>query len=216
MLPRWRAAVSGLRVLDGAHGFPDFYPISGQPGGRVKGIVFNLLEQLVRQEFGQAEWDHVRQDADVDGAFTSLDTYPDAALRKLIAAVGKRAQKTPGEALQWFGRHSMPLLASQFPQLFAGQDSTRSFILTLNDIIHPEVRRLYPGADVPVFDFDTSLPDALTLGYRSPRKLCALAHGFIEGAADHYGESVEVEQSECMHRGDAKCVFQLRFSARAR
>jgi hypothetical protein len=177
----------------------------------VKGIVFNLLEQLVRQEFGQAEWDHVRQDADVDGTFTSLSTYPDGVLRKLIAAVGKRASKTPGEALQWFGRHSMPLLATQYPHFFAAQNSTRSFILTLNDIIHPEVRRLYPGADVPVFDFDTSSPDELTLGYRSTRKLCALAHGFIEGAADHYGEGVEVEQSECMHRGDAKCVFQLRF-----
>ena len=182
----------------------------------MKGIVFNLLEQLVRQEFGESEWDHVRQDADVDGAFTSLDTYPDAELRKLVAAVGKRAQKTPGEALQWFGRHSMPLLASQYPHFFDAQKSTRSFILTLNDIIHPQVRKLYPGADVPVFDFDTSSPDGLTLGYQSPRKLCALAHGFIEGAADHYGEIVEVEQSQCMHRGDAKCVFRLRFGSRAR
>ena len=181
----------------------------------MKGIVFNLLEQLVRQEFGESEWDHVRQDADVDGAFTSLDTYPDAVLRKLVAAVGKRAQKTPGEALQWFGRHSMPLLASQYPHFFAAQSSTRAFILTLNDIIHPQVRQLYPGADVPVFDFDTSSPDELTLGYQSPRKLCALAHGFIEGAADHYGENVEVEQSQCMHRGDAKCVFHLRFGPKA-
>ena len=177
----------------------------------MKGIVLNVLEELVRREFGDPEWNRVLQDADVDGAFTSLDTYPDAVLRKLVAAVGKRAHKTPGEALQWFGRHAMPLLASQFAHLFAAQTSTRSFILTLNDIIHPEVRRLYPGADVPVFDFDTSTPDALTLGYHSPRKLCALAHGFIEGAADHYGETVDVEQSECMHRGDAKCVFHLRF-----
>ena len=181
----------------------------------MKGIVFNLLEQLVRQEFGESEWSHVMQDADVDGTFTSLGSYPDAVLRRLIAAVGKRASKTPGEALQWFGRHSMPLLAIQYPHFFAAQDSTRSFVLTLNDIIHPEVRRRYPGADVPVFDFDTSSPDTLTLGYQSPRKLCALAHGFIEGAADHYGESVEVEQSQCMHRGDARCVFQLRFSTRA-
>jgi len=181
----------------------------------MKGIVFNLLEELVRREFGDAEWSRVVQDAEVDSAFTSLDSYPDAVLRRLVAAVGKRAQKTPGEALQWFGRHTMPLLATQYPHLFAAQKSTRSFILTLNDIIHPEVRRLYPGADVPVFDFDTSSPDALTLGYHSPRRLCALAHGFIEGAADYYGETVDVEQSECMHRGDAKCVFQLRFSTRA-
>lgn len=105
----------------------------------------------------------------------------------------------------------MPFLRTMYPAFFDSQTSTRSFILTLNDIIHPEVRRLFPGADVPVFDFDTSVPDALTLGYHSPRKLCALAHGFIEGAADHYGETVDVEQTECMHRGDAKCVFQLRF-----
>ena len=180
----------------------------------MKGVVFNLLEQVVCKEFGESGWRTILQDADVDGAFTSLDTYPDAVLRKLVAAVGKRVQKTPGEALQWFGRYSMPLLFSRYPQLFDGQASTRAFILTLNDIIHPEVRRLYPGADVPWFDFDTSSPDTLLLGYQSPRKLCALAHGFIEGAADHYGEVVDVEQTQCMHRGDAKCVFQLRFSPR--
>ena len=148
-------------------------------------------------------------------AFTSLDTYPDADLRKLVAAVAKRAQQTPGEALQWFGRHSMPAPRAHYPASFAAQNSTRSFILTLNDIIHPEVRRLYPGADVPMFDFDTTSPDELTVGYHSPRKLCALAQGFIEGAADHYGEAVDVEQSECMHRGDGKCVFHIRFSTRA-
>jgi hypothetical protein len=181
----------------------------------MKGVVFNLLEQLVRREFGDSAWDTVRRDADVDGVFTSLDSYPDAVLRRLVAAVGKLAHQSPGEALQWFGRHAMPLLASQYQHFFAAQNSTRAFVLTLNDIIHPEVRRLYPGADVPVFDFDTSSPDTLTVGYRSPRKLCALAHGFIEGAADHYGELVHVEQSECMHRGDAKCVFHLRFRPRA-
>lgn len=177
----------------------------------MKGVVFNLLEELVRKEFGESEWHRVRQDADVDASFDSLATYPDAVLRKLVAAVARRAQKTPGEALQWFGRHSMPLLALRYPALFDSQDSARSFILTLNDIIHPEVRRQYPGADVPVFDFDSSIPDTLTVGYHSPRKLCALAHGFIEGAADHYGETVDVEQTTCMHRGDPKCVFQLRF-----
>lgn len=180
----------------------------------MKGVVFNLLEDVVRREFGDSEWQHVRHDAEVDSAFTSLDSYPDAVLRRLVAAVGKRCHKTPGEALQWFGRHSMPMLRSMYPAFFESQPSTRSFILTLNDIIHPEVRRLFPGADVPVFDFDTSSPDALTLGYQSPRKLCALAHGFIEGAADHYGETVDIDQTECMHRGDAKCVFHLHFRLR--
>ena len=180
----------------------------------MKGIIFNLLEEVVRRDLGDAEWGYVLQDADVNGAFASQSSYPDVELRKLIAAVAKRSSKTPGEALQWFGRYSMPLLAQHYPAFFASQSSARSFILTLNDIIHPEVRRLFPGAGVPVFDFDMSSPDCLTVGYHSTRKLCALAHGFIEGAADHYQETVSVEQSSCMHRGDAKCVFQIRFSPR--
>ena len=56
------------------------------------------------------------------------------------------------------------------PQLFEPHDSTRSFLLTLNDIIHPEVRKLYPGADVPEFDFDFRA-GMLVMGYRSTRKL---------------------------------------------
>ena len=96
------------------------------------------------------------QDADVESAFDSDGSYPDAVLRKLVAAVAKRAHQTPGEALQWFGRHSMPLLALRYPTFFASQSSTRSFVLTLNDIIHPEVRRLYPQGNMP--NFSSTLP----------------------------------------------------------
>ena len=39
------------------------------------------------------------------------------------------------------------------------------------------------------------------MGYRSPRKLCGLAHGFILGAGDHYGETLTVEHLKCMHEG---------------
>jgi predicted hydrocarbon binding protein len=51
--------------------------------------------------------------------------------------------------------------------------------------------------------------DALILGYRSARRLCALAEGFIEAAAEHYGERAVVEQTTCMQRGDARCAFKI-------
>jgi hypothetical protein len=108
----------------------------------------------------------------------------------------------------------MPLLAEKYPAFFTAPTSTRRFLLTLNDIIHPEVRKLYPGAHVPIFDFDSSAPDVLVVGYKSERKLCALAHGFVEGAADHYQEELSFVQAQCMHRGDGKCVFRIAFSKR--
>lgn len=83
-------------------------------------------------------------------------------------------------------------------------------MLTLNDIIHPEVRKIYPGADVPVFEFDSS-GDALIMRYKSPRRMCAFAIGLIEGAAAHYREEVACEHSACMNSGDEQCVLRISF-----
>jgi predicted hydrocarbon binding protein len=49
------------------------------------------------------------------------------------------------------------------------------------------------------------------MGYQSTRRLCALAEGFILGAADHYGETVAIEQPRCMHRGDERCALVCSF-----
>jgi hypothetical protein len=86
-----------------------------------------------------------------------------------------------------------------------------AFVLTLNNIIHPEVRKLYPGADVPVFDFATPKADTVEVGYVSKRKLCAFAEGLIEGSAKHYKEEVIIKQPKCMLRGDPKCVLVCTF-----
>jgi len=180
----------------------------------VKGIVFNLLEEVVSQQYGDAVWDRLLETTGADGAYTSLGSYPDAQLFAFVGAASEALGMPANDVLRWFGRSSMPLLAQRYPAFFQGLAGTRPFLLTLNEIIHPEVRKLYPGAYVPVFDFDSSESDVLRMGYHSERKLCALAHGFIEGAADHFGEVVSAEQLQCMHRGDPKCVFELRFDTR--
>ena len=95
-------------------------------------------------------------------------------LRRPIRHASHRRTETDNVVVRWFGRHALLLLSQSYPQLFVPHTSTRPFLLTLNDIIHPEVRKLYPGADVPEFDYDTSDPQTLRMGYRSRRKLCAL------------------------------------------
>lgn len=182
----------------------------------MKGIVFNLLEETVSRDFGEHTWDALLDAAELDGAYTSLGNYPDEHVVKLVGAAAAALQMPPAEVLRWFGRRAIPLLAAKYPPFFVTQRSTRAFLLTLNDIIHPEVRKLYPGAATPDFTFDTSSPDVLLMGYTSARRLCELAHGFIEGAADHFGETAVCEQVTCMHRGDARCLFRLSFSRPAR
>lgn len=179
--------------------------------GAVKGIVFNLLEELVSREYGEEAWDVLLESAEVDGSYTSLGSYPDEDLMKLVSSASSQLDMSPDEVVRWFGANALPLLAGSYPQFFEPHTSARSFLLTLNDIIHPEVRKLYPGADVPVFDFDTSSDDVLVMGYESPRRMCAFAEGLIEGAAAHYGEAPLISQPKCMNRGDEKCVLEISF-----
>ncbi|MGH6752596.1 MAG: heme NO-binding domain-containing protein [Bradyrhizobium sp.] len=77
------------------------------------------------------------------------------------------------------------------------------------------LRKVYPGADVPTFEFKPAEDGSLVMGYHSLRRLCALAQGFIEGAAVHFHETAEVDHLECMHHGKAQCTMRITFSQAA-
>jgi hypothetical protein len=179
----------------------------------MKGIIFNLAEEVVSGSHGQDTWDDVLDRAGLDGSYTSLGSYPDDELHRLVRAAAEGLEVPPADLLRQVGLGAMPLLAERFPRFFTPHRSARSFVLTLNDIIHPEVRKLYPGADAPEFGFDDSDPATLVLTYDSARKLCALAEGFLLGAAHHYRETVDLRHERCMHDGAPTCVIHCRFVA---
>jgi hypothetical protein len=178
----------------------------------MKGVIFNLAEQVVTDAYGADVWDDVLDQAGLEGAYTSLGSYPDADLTALVTATAVRLGVEPAVVVKTVGEGAMPVLAQRYPEFFSAHTSTRPFLLTLNDIIHPEVRKLYPGADVPEFGFEAVGEDVLLLRYKSHRKLCALAEGFVTGAATHYRETVQITQPECMLDGAESCLLKCTFS----
>ena len=180
---------------------------------RMKGIVFNLLEQVVSRDYGEETWDDLLCAAGLVGAYTSLGSYPDQDLGTLVGAASRSLGLPADDVVRWFGREALPALAEAYPAFFSPHADTRSFLLTLNDIIHPEVRKLYPGADVPEFDLEARPDGSLRMGYRSHRRMCAFAEGLIEGAAAHFGQHVAISQPRCMLRGDEACDLEIRFGS---
>ena len=178
----------------------------------MKGIVFNLLEQVVSRDYGEDTWDDLLSAAGLDGAYTSLGSYPDEHLGRLVGAASETLDLPVHDVVRWFGREALPALAEAYPAFFVAHTDARSFILTLNDIIHPEVRKLYPGADVPEFDFAATSDDVLRMGYVSHRRMCAFAEGLAEGSAAYFGERVVISQPRCMLRGDERCDLEMVFS----
>jgi len=185
----------------------------GKKSSAMKGIIFNLLEDVVSHHHGETAWDDLLDEIGLDGVYTSLGSYSDDDFERLLHTVAKTRGMPPRECLRWFGREAMPLLAKRYPVFFAGHRTTMPFILSVNSIIHPEVRKIHPGANCPVFRYEQTADGALHLGYESPRRFCALAEGFIEGAADHFGEAATVEHLRCATDGDPECLLSIRIRA---
>ncbi|WP_059017326.1 heme NO-binding domain-containing protein [Mycobacterium sp. M26] len=175
----------------------------------MKGAFFNLLEEVVVANYGDQTWDELLDAAGLDGVYTSLGSYDDDDMTRLVSAAGAALTLPDDEVLRWFGRQAIPHMVKRWPDYFTAHEQTVPFLRSLNDVIHPEVRKLYAGAYCPHFDFTSPANGSLLIGYRSPRRLCGLAHGFILGAADHYGESLTVQHVECMHDGSTRCLVEV-------
>jgi hypothetical protein len=177
----------------------------------MKGVVYNLLEEAVVQSHGADVWDDLLDDAGVAGAYTSLGNYTDEEMIALVDAAAARLDMSSADVLRWFGEQAMPILKQRYPALFAAHTSSRSFVLSVNSIIHPEVRKLYSGAKCPFFHFRETPAGTVTMGYESSRKMCDLAHGFIKGAANIFCEEVDVTHHSCMNHGADKCLMEIRW-----
>ena len=176
----------------------------------MKGVVFNLLEEVVVRHHGADVWDDLLDAAGVAGSYTSIGSYPDAEIEALVAAGASALGLNRAAVLRWFGQEAMTVLSERYSAFFEPHSSARPFVLSVNSIIHPEVRKLYAGAGCPHFHFrEESADGPLLMTYQSPRRLCALAQGFVEGASAHYGERVDFQHLQCMDHGDASCEFKV-------
>ncbi len=173
----------------------------------MKGIVFNVVEAIIEKEFGPEMWDLLLNNAELDGAYSSLGNYPDSELYAIVDTASQELGLTAAETLKWVGKRSMPYFNDIVPYIFKNYSNSEDFIKDVNNIIHPEIKKLYPGAICPHFHMINSSKKSLSLVYTSPRKLCALAEGFIESAAEIYENNISIHQTECFHNGAKRCVF---------
>ena len=174
----------------------------------MKGIIFNLLEDVVTEDLGTAAWDDVICTSGASGVYASLGSYPDGEFFALIEALAGFTEDSPEDVLRHFGQAAFPLMVARYPVIVEGTPNSRTFLLSLNRILQTEIRKIYEGAACPHFRFAIA-PNRLRLGYSSPRRMCAFAEGMLHGVAHYFGETVEITHSECQHRGDAGCRVDL-------
>lgn len=174
----------------------------------MKGVLFNVVEDVVTEAMSADAWDDIIDQAGVHGTYTSLGNYDDADLLSIVDATADAVDLDVGDTLRLSGRVGFAHLVKRAPHLLDGFDDWQSVLASLDEIIHPEVRKIYPDAEVPGFATEP-IDGGLLVTYTSRRGLCALADGLILGAGSWFDATLTVTHESCVHEGDAVCTMSV-------
>lgn len=181
------------------------------------GLIFVTWEQYLAERFGSPLLKAYRETIGEKTATAPLASrvYDDATL---LAGVGAACQltKLPADTLlREYGRYFMlnGLTSHLCMYLLTQVHSGRELLLMMSKA-HAQMHRTSDAITPPLFKYEalSDNPNELILIYDSPRQLCSVLFGAIEGAAERYEEKVEVVEQICMKQGGPACRFELHFS----
>ncbi|MEO6260719.1 MAG: heme NO-binding domain-containing protein [Thermoanaerobaculia bacterium] len=177
------------------------------------GIIMNQFQRFVVSRFGRDAWTQLIRAADVPLGEELLSvgaTYPDAYLFAMVPVASQATGIAVPELLEQFGTFVAPTLLRVYAPLLNPTWRTLDVITNTEPAIHRVVRQRNPDAAPPELRVERTGPDEVSIDYRSQRKLCFVAVGISHGIANHFAETVSINQSECTHRGDRRCLIIVR------
>lgn len=180
----------------------------------MKGVVFNILEGFIDENFGDGTFDELVDASLPDNTepFVGPGTYPDEHLFKIVGKAIELQELELEPTLRGFGKYMFGKLAAKYPDFVNVHNNPKDFIKTIHDIIHVEVRKLFPEAVTPKFLYSNDTDGRLTLRYESERNLFALAEGLIDGSAEYYKMPIKITREEA-NPEEHYCIFNLEFSS---
>lgn len=131
-----------------------------------------------------------------DGKYKESDTYPYEELFQLAGNLAAQTGVTMAAIFENFGEYLFINLARQFGHFFAPDETLFSFLQKLEDHIHVEVRKKYPGANLPGFTFNQIDKNNLKMIYTSERAMSDFGIGMIKGAAIWFRRQVFVGKKD--------------------
>ena len=174
----------------------------------MKGMVFTEFLEMVESKFSADMVDDIIDDSDLasGGAYTAVGTYDHGELVQMVVALSKRTDQPVPALVQAFGLHLFGRFHTLYPAFFQGISSAMDFLEGIESVIHTEVRKLYPDAQLPKFDCTRS-SDGLDMVYSSPRHFGDLAEGLIKGALEFFGDRVTMQRVD---QPDGSIRFEMR------
>jgi hypothetical protein len=171
----------------------------------MKGVVFTSFLEMVETKFSADMVDHILLDAAPPngGAYTAVGTYPHEEMVALVVSLSRHCGIAVADLLKVFGEYLFAHFTRAYPSFFAAQSDAFSFLAGIEAVIHSEVRKLYPDAELPRFEIQRSTEDTLVLAYSSNKHLEDLCEGLIRACCAHFKERISLSR-QANGEGDSR------------
>ncbi|MBT3984637.1 MAG: hypothetical protein HOE90_24990 [Bacteriovoracaceae bacterium] len=178
----------------------------------MKGLIFNQFEKFVNEKFESDYFEKILIDCKFNPAdpFVGPGTYPFASLVKMLEFVVNDRSVELDDVLRDFGQHIFPKLYEVSRSFEVEFTDCKSFLHSVEEIIHVEVKKLYEGSELPKFLFKENCGGDLTITYISEKGLCSFMEGLLQASFKHFSQEVEISQIKCTSKGDENCQFLLK------
>lgn len=180
----------------------------------MQGIIFNALEEFVLEAADMEVWNSILASNDLKsgGVYTSGVSYDDEEIVSLATTLCEKLDIPLVDGLKLFGKYLFGFLLNRGPIELANYPNAQALLENLESVVHRDVKRIHPDAYTPFFIYKPINENEGELSYTSKRKLCFVAEGLLAGAAEHYGQTVQMTHFECMHNGAESCKWNVIFS----
>ena len=176
----------------------------------MKGLVFREFLGMVEDEFGYETVDTIIEKSKVPskGVYTSVGTYKVEEMFALVGELSREKDIPTDKLLFVFGKYIFDVFRSSYPHFFKNKNNSFELLSDVEDIIHVEVLKLYPEAELPSFEVKQVSRSEMSMLYHSPRRLSDLAEGLITGCLEYFNEKATIKK-EIVEQDGSVVLFTI-------
>jgi len=182
----------------------------------MQGSIYTTFSEMVIEKMGMEVWNDllVKVNPSSKGVYTKGMQYNDSEIMSYVTELSKITKVDIPTLVRTFGGYLFIHLFNNSPADLSHIDNLKDFLISIDSVIHKEVKRVYPQAYLPTFEYSDNPDGNLVIFYQSKRKLCHLSEGLILSAAEHFKERITIKHPECMHSGAEKCKLIISFEGK--
>jgi guanylate cyclase soluble subunit beta len=165
----------------------------------VYGLINNALQSMIRDKFGDDQWDKVLETSGVaENSFLTMRNYDDVTTYELAGAAAEVLGAPLEACLEMFGEYWVLEIATKSygPLMDASGGTMVEFLDNLNTL-HDRITGTFLNYAPPEFQIETLGDERYRIHYITHRQgLIAFVIGLLKGLAQRFNSELEIHHQE--------------------